>query len=125
MKPNQYIVFDLFLFIEAFDKFIINKDTNYHNILKYDLNYNELSNWNNKDGKFSMILREIIKKYFKVKVAFFPWNVPYAACGVYIALESDDTNLFEIIITELNMKSDEYTITDQKGVEIIITSAIC
>ena len=127
MRSDKIICMQLEEFLVPFKKYVKDIDMSDYDILINDFNSsnnNTNEDWSNKDGKLSIKLRDIIKKYFKIKLWIHLWHVPNCAGGIFLVLNSNQKTL-EDIVNKLKLDPIEYPITKKKKAIDAINSLYC
>jgi len=124
----MYLVTHFQCFYEPFIKYVKDINEDDYTTLEKELEFGGKNKDWEKGGKLNILMTDMIKKYFSVKVGLIPWSVPYCCGGVFLILEADKKTLEDVAKT-LKMESEGenkvYEITDQNGAENDLFSLIC
>jgi len=108
MSNNQDVSYTI-PFEIFFDKFLNTVNAEDRKILE-NLPGGNLRDWE-QDGKNSVEMRNLIKKYFgaNIKSGYIPWHVPQCAGGIIFIVASDNKSDLTNIIKTLGIEEEEFT----------------
>ena len=102
------------VFFLPFQEYVKGISEEDYKVLTTEFEGGKNSEWDNQNGSYSIKMRELIKKYFDIKVGLIPWTVPQCAGGIFVLLEAD-TMVLDEVAKKIKMKEEDYKITTREG----------
>ena len=117
MDNNFYLITSLDYFVRECKKYIHTKSTNDSKLLDDVLARSNKDDWTDKNSQTKLEFATILKKYFPVKFALFPWYIPNCCGGVYIIIRHKKESVLNNLSSNLKLNPEHYTIGNKKIVE--------
>jgi hypothetical protein len=118
--PEKILVITIDQFIENFKEYVKNINTEDYTVLSEDFKHGSLDDWDTLHGKLADKMIKLTKRYFDVKMLFYPWYFPESGSGVLMMFIPNGLSLNDLA-HRLSLDAKEH-IMDPEEVDSLIMS---